>query len=109
VEGANNGDCGTTIEAEDVLNAGQWQHVAGVFESNVQWTNNAPWPTNQLRLYVNGQRLTNIIGHPFEPAVDGFTSRSPFGNLDPSFSPGVAIGYRSRYDAPEPSRGYTIE
>src|SRR5207249_3259671 len=110
IEGANSGDCGMTVEAEGVVTANVWQHVAAVFESNVQWTNNPPWPTNQLRLYVNGQLATNLVLHPgLEPGTDGLTSRSPFRDLDPGFSPGVAIGNRSRAEASEPFRGYIDE
>ncbi len=110
IEGANSGDCGMTVEAENTVVGRVWQHVAAVFESNVQWTNNPPWPTNQLRLYVNGQQVTNLLLHPEpEPGVDGFTSRRPFRDLDPAFSPGVAIGNRSRGEASEPFRGYIDE
>jgi subtilisin-like proprotein convertase family protein len=110
IGGENSGDCGMTIEAESVVTASVWQHVAAVFESNVAWTNNPPWPTNQLRLYVNGQLATNLILHPgLETGTDGFTSLSPFRDLDPGFSPGVAIGNRSRAEASEPFRGYIDE
>jgi subtilisin-like proprotein convertase family protein len=107
VENANSGSCGVTLEAGgDLLTVGQWQHVAAVFESNVQWTNNPPWPTNQLRLYVDGVRVTNLTWHPTELfQVDGFTSEAPFADLDPGYSPGVAIGNRSRGQASEPFRG----
>src|SRR5581483_4054768 len=39
----------------------------------------------------------------------GFTGRFPIGDLDPAFSPGVAIGNRSRADNSEPFHGYIDE
>src|SRR5439155_2019819 len=106
IEGAHDTDCGLTLEAEDIVTAAQWQHVAAVFESGILITNNPPARTNQLRLYVNGQRMTNVITHPTETFLaDGFTGKSPFTDLDPNFSPGVAIGNRSRGEASEPFRG----
>src|SRR5207245_1219371 len=105
IEGAHDTDCGLTLEAEDIVTAAQWQHVAAVFESGIL-INNPPARTNQLRLYVNGQRMTNVITHPTETfPADGFTGKSPFRDLDPAFSPGVAIGNRSRGEASEPFRG----
>src|SRR5204863_9422363 len=95
-----------TVESEGSLVANQWQHVAAVFESDVHWTNDPPWHTNQMRIYVNGHRRTDLILHPDpEPDVDGLTARRPFRDLDPAFSPGVTIGNRSRGDASEPFRG----
>jgi concanavalin A-like lectin/glucanase superfamily protein len=104
IEGERDTDCGLTIEAEDVVNVAQWQHIAAVFESGILLNNNPP-ARNQVRLYLNGQRMTNIISHPIESPVDGFTGRSPFRDLDPAFSPGVTIGNRSRGGASEPFRG----
>ena len=106
IESENSRDCGLTVEAEGSLVANRWQHVAAVFETDVPWTNNPPWPTNQLRLYVDGVRLTNLVLHPSpEPATDALTGRHPFRDLDPAFSPGVAIGDRSRIIPTEPFRG----
>src|SRR5581483_4853361 len=52
------GDCGIILEsANQPVLADQWQHVAAVFDANVLWATNAPWPTNEMRLYVNGQQL----------------------------------------------------
>src|SRR5262249_12154461 len=98
------------------VQVGQWQHVAAVFESNVFWATNAPWPTNELRLYVNGRQLTPTNGEVFleDPRSvsfvnSGFTGRFPFGDLDPAFSPGVSIGNRSRADNSEPFHGLIDE
>ncbi|PYJ08691.1 MAG: hypothetical protein DME25_00840, partial [Verrucomicrobia bacterium] len=72
IESANSRDCGMTIEAEGTLVVDRWQHVAAVFERNFQWSTNAPWTTNQLRLYVDGVRQTNLVLHPDpEPFTDG--------------------------------------
>ncbi len=116
VEGGTNLDCGLTIEAEaTVLASNQWQHIAAVFEGNFEWTNSPPSFTNVLRLYVNGQSLTNFVVHSDpepptgEPPTDGFTPISPFRDLDPAFSPGVSIGNRSRYDSSEPYSGFMDE
>jgi len=109
------GDCGIVLETanQPVLANNTWQHVAVVFESNVAWTNNAPWPTNEMRIYYNGVQLTpaNQAVYLEDPtATNGrlfteFTSRFPFRDLDPAFSPGVSIGARSRNDYSEPYRG----
>jgi len=107
-------DCGVTLEtAHQPVTAGQWQHVAVVFESNVPWTDNGLWPTNELRIYYNGVQLTpaNQDVYLEDPlATNGvsyteFTSRFPFRDLDPAFSPGVSIGARSRNDFSEPFSG----
>ena len=63
-------DCGIILEsAAQPIVAGQWQHVAAVFDANVLWRTNAPWPTNELRLYVNGRQLNpeqkrGLFGRP---------------------------------------------
>jgi hypothetical protein len=111
------GDCGVILEtANQPVRVGQWQHIAAVFEANVLWQTNAPWPTNQLRLYVNGKQLTPQNNEVFLEAPSGvtiintdFTDRFPFGDLDPSFSPGVAIGNRSRGENSEPYHGLIDE
>ncbi|HTL57495.1 MAG TPA: S8 family serine peptidase, partial [Candidatus Limnocylindrales bacterium] len=112
IQDAGSTDCGIILEtANQPIRAGQWQHVAAVFESNVQWTN-ATWPTNELRLYLNGQQLTPQNNQVYleDPAnfnilQTEFTGRFPFRDLDPSFSPGVSIGNRSRADNSEPFYG----
>src|SRR5262249_29842677 len=109
---AGSSDCGIILEtAAQPIHAGQWQHVAAVFESNVQWTN-ATWPTNELRLYINGRQLTpqNLEVYLEDPAnantlFTEFTGRFPFFDLEPSFSPGVSIGNSSRADNSQPFYG----
>ncbi len=106
VEGPNSPTCGITVESSAFPLDDQWHHVAVVFERNVPWTDNAPWPTNQIRIYINGQRDTNLVTEPLETdPFDGYTGENPFADLDPAFSAGVAIGNRSRGDASEPFRG----
>jgi subtilisin-like proprotein convertase family protein len=112
IQDAGSPDCGIILEtAFQPIQAGQWQHVAAVFEANVAWAN-ATWPTNELRLYVNGQQLTpdNNAVYLEDPAnadrlATEFTGRFPFRDLEASFSPGVAIGNRSRADNSEPFYG----
>lgn len=111
------GDCGIILEtANQPVLADQWQHVAAVFEANVLWTANAPWPTNELRLYLNGQQLTPQNGQVFAedstqliPVNSEYTGRFPFADLDPAFSPGASIGNRSRADNSEPFNGLIDE
>jgi subtilisin-like proprotein convertase family protein len=117
VEDDKVGDCGVILEsANQPVRVGQWQHIAAVFEGNVLWQTNAPWPTNELRLYVNGKQLTLQNNEVYLEAPSGvtivntsFTDRFPFGDLDPSFSPGVAIGNRSRGENSEPYHGLIDE
>ena len=106
-------DCGIILESSaQPIVAGQWQHVAAVFDANVLWRTNAPWPTNELRLYVNGHQLDPKNSEAFleDPSAtafvnSGFTGRFPMGQLDPAYSPGVSIGNRSRSDNSEPFYG----
>ncbi|HWW00076.1 MAG TPA: S8 family serine peptidase [Candidatus Acidoferrum sp.] len=116
VETGTNHDCGVILEtATQPVVANRWQHIAAVFERNVQWTNNAPWPTNQLRLYLNGQLLRAENQEVFleDPIVGfiptDFTSQGPFSDLNPAFSPGVSIGARSRADNSQEFYGYIDE
>ena len=113
IQDANSQDCGVTLEtAYQPVLAGQWQHVAVVFESNVPWTN-ATWPTNEMRIYYNGVQLKASDQNVYleDPlATNGsvyteYTGRFPFRDLDPAFSPGVSIGARSRNDFSEPFSG----
>lgn len=114
VQDNTTGDCGVILEsAAQPVQVGQWQHIAAVFEAHVPWEPNAPWPTNELRLYVNGQQLTtqsNAVFLENPPGIisslSGYTGEFPFGNLDPAYSPGVSIGNRSRADNSEPFTGY---
>jgi subtilisin-like proprotein convertase family protein len=112
VEGENSPTGGYTIESLNFIGLFdfQWHHVAAVFESNVQWTNNPPWPTNELRLYVDGVRQTNITSDlGIESRVTGWTREFPFRDLDTNYSPGVTIGDRNRSDATQPYRGFLDE
>jgi len=117
IEDSTTGDCGVILEtANQPVIAGQWQHIAAVFDSHVLWATNAPWPTNELRLYVNGQQLLPQNGDVFLENPPGvtfvnseFTGQFPFADLDPSFSPGVSIGNRSRNDYSEPFNGMIDE
>jgi subtilisin family serine protease/subtilisin-like proprotein convertase family protein len=117
IEGEDNRDGGVTLETgSGILRVdGNYHHVAAVFEANVLWTNNPPWPTNQLRLYFDGVLQTNVYfetdsgTNEFPQYTGGFTSRSPFRNLDPNFSPGVSIGNVSRTDTYQPYRGWIDE
>jgi subtilisin-like proprotein convertase family protein len=110
-------DCGIILEsANQPILADQWQHVAAVFEANTFWATNAAYPTNELRLYVNGQQLVPQNNEAFmeDPSQvnfvnSGFTGRFPYADLDPALSPGVSIGNRSRYDYSEPFHGYIDE
>ncbi len=106
------GDGGIILEtANQPVQCCEWQHVAAVFEANVPWTNNAPWPTNELRLYYNGRQLLPQNNEVFieDPLSAGYyteyTGRFPFRDLDPAFSPGVSLGARSRQDNSEPFYG----
>ncbi len=113
VASSNSPACGVSLQTSDqpIANT-NWHHVAAVFESNVLWTNVPAWPTNQLRLYVDGQLLTNVFLQTSTsslPLLTSYTSESPFQDLEPDFSPGVAIGNRSRSDASEPFRGFMDE
>jgi subtilisin-like proprotein convertase family protein len=117
IEDNKTGDCGIILEsANQPVLADQWQHVAAVFEANVFWATNAGWPTNELRLYLNGQQLTPqnnavFMEDPSQLSLinSGFTGKFPFADLDPSFSPGVAIGNQSRTENSEPFHGYIDE
>lgn len=110
VEGPDSPTCGVTVESAEFTIDDQWHHIAAVFERNVDWTNNAPWPTNQIRIYVDGQPALDLLTEPFEFAkFDGFTGENPLADLDPAFSPGVAIGNRSRGTGSDPYRGWLDE
>lgn len=109
--------CGVILETGDQpVVAGQWQHIAAVFEANVHPEGNLSITTNELRLYLNGVLRSNIFLETFANASSdalfqktGFTDERPFADLDPSYSPGVAIGNRSRSDNSQPYRGFIDE
>lgn len=112
VEGANSPGCGVSlVTTNHPVKTNTWMHVAAVFEANVDWTNNAPWPTNQMRLYLDGQLLTNqYLADPVLGALrTSYTGESPFADLDASYQPGITIGNSSRYDNYEPFCGYLDE
>ncbi len=115
IQDANSPDCGIVLEsANQPIVAGQWQHIAAVFDAGVTSTN-ATGQTNELRLYVNGQQLSAANNLAFLEVSEltqlatEFTGRFPFANLDPAYSPGVSIGNRSRADNSEPYYGYLDE
>ena len=110
IEGPHSPTCGITVESSAAPLNDAWHHVAVVFERNVNWKTNAPWPTNQVRIYLDGQLDPNLLLDPGEKTpFDGYTGENPFADLDPAFSPGVAIGSRSRGDGSQPYRGFIDE
>ena len=99
IEDETSYSCGVDLMTPaDQVDLSRWQHVAAVFESNVEWQKNAPWPTNEMRLYVYGQLVAT-----------NYTRQAPFRDLNPAYSPGVAIGNRSRSDFSQPFPGYIDE
>src|SRR6185369_10167755 len=53
IENGDARDCGITLATvHHPVHAGQWQHIAAVFESNIVVTNSTG-RTNQLRIYLN--------------------------------------------------------
>ncbi len=65
-----------------------------------------------LRLYVNGSYYTNVyLEDPSGQTIvhTSYTGQSPFRDLDPAYSPGVAIGNASRADQSQPFRGFIDE
>lgn len=86
---ASGATCGMDLEAASTnatLVPLNWYHVAAEFDGS--------GPTNVMSIYVNGvlAAQTNVSFWPFQ-------------SLDPTFSPGVAIGNRSRDDYSEPFAG----
>ncbi|HOC56422.1 MAG TPA: hypothetical protein PKI20_12440, partial [Verrucomicrobiota bacterium] len=112
VESANSPGCGVSlVTTNQPIKTNTWMHVAAVFESNAPWTPNAPWPTNELRLYLDGQLLTNVfLSDPvFGALKTTFTGESPLADLDPAYQSGITIGNSSRYDNYEPFCGFIDE
>ncbi|HEY5915274.1 MAG TPA: S8 family serine peptidase, partial [Verrucomicrobiae bacterium] len=115
IENEDARDCGITLETtRQPVAAFQWQHIAVVFESGLYLTNVA-WPTNQLRIFLNGRHLLPV-DHDValqdalsESQWNDLTGRFPFAELDPGFSPGVSIGNRSRNNYSQPFRGLIDE
>ena len=75
VEGPNSPTCGVTAESSTFPVNDSWHHVAAVFERNVtDWATNAPWSTNRIRVYVDGQLDSNLFTEPRETTLfDGLT------------------------------------
>jgi hypothetical protein len=84
------------------ITTSNWWHIAAVFESNFPWTNNPPWPTNLYSIYINGTNWG--AGNP-----DIYLVPAPFRDLDPAYSPGVAIGNAGRADQSQAFRGFIDE
>jgi subtilisin-like proprotein convertase family protein len=106
------GDCGVVLETADhPIAAGNWLHVAAVFESNYQWADKPSWPTNMLHLYINGVLYTNVllVNSSGQTIDTSYTGEFPFRNLDPAYSPGVAIGNASRANQSQPYYGFMDE
>jgi subtilisin-like proprotein convertase family protein len=106
------GDCGVSLETADhPIATSNWCHIAAVFECNYQWAGNPPWPTNMLRLYVNGIYYTNVLLEDTSGQTNktSYTGEFPFRDLDPAYSPGVAIGNASRANESQPFRGFMDE
>jgi len=113
IQGGNSSDCGVTLETSNApVVTDQWQHLAAVFQTGVVVTNGTTTHfTNQLALYLNGQQLSNVflmnaLGDMLQTA---YTDELPFQDLDPAYSPGVAIGNRARSYYFEPYIGYMDE
>jgi Concanavalin A-like lectin/glucanases superfamily len=115
IENEDARDCGITLQTvHQPVQSESWQHIAVVFDSGLISTNTA-WPTNQLRIYLNGRHLLPqdqdvALRDPLSDSPwNDLTGRFPFADLDPAFSPGVAIGNRSRNDYSQPFRGIIDE
>lgn len=86
--------CGVDLRTTGGLvqrGATNWQHIAAVFEVHASGS-------NMLSLYYNGALVASNT-----------TSVMPLRELDPAYSPGIAIGNRSRADNSQPFRGYIDE
>ena len=84
---------------------GGWWHIAAVFDkpfTNITVVTNGDERRHhhhqRLRLYLNGVCVAT-----------NYTTLSPYQDLDPALSPGVAIGDRSRYDWTQPFSGFMDE
>lgn len=92
------GFCGTELWSTNYpVQPGEWQHVAAIMEPNVPVPDlldqhGNPVLTNQMRLYLNGICVAS-----------NYTAIAPLRDLDPAYSPGVAIGNRSRLSTYSPA------
>ncbi len=84
---------------------GGWWHIAAVFDKpftnivvGTNGTNVITFTTNAMRLYLDGVCVAS-----------NYTRLSPYQDLDPALSPGVAIGDRSRFDWTQPFAGFMDE
>lgn len=104
VEDETNRNCGFTLVTTNQPIVGGWQHVAATFETG-PWVRESgtngpflPHTNNVLRLYVDGVLVAETN-----------TASGPFAELDPAFSPGMALGSRSRADDSQPFKGWMDE
>jgi subtilisin-like proprotein convertase family protein len=111
IAGAHAGTVGADVQSTNGViqlgsgSNGGWWHIAAVFDkpfTNITavsgGTNVLTITINALRIYVNGTCIAT-----------NYTTLSPYQTLDPSLSPGVAIGDRSRYDWTQPFSGLMDE
>jgi hypothetical protein len=111
IAGAHAGTVGADVQSTNGViqlgsgSNGGWWHIAAVFDkpfTNITMVtssgNLVSITTNALRIYVNGTCIAT-----------NYTTLSPYQTLDPSLSPGVAIGDRSRYDWTQPFSGLMDE
>ncbi len=99
VEDGSGVGCGVNVSSRPgAVELRKWQHVAAVFEAGVPYKGDASLLTNEMRLFFNGV-----------PIATNYTFEMPFEGLKESYSPGVAIGNRSRSDISEPFLGYIDE
>jgi subtilisin-like proprotein convertase family protein len=107
-----NGGCGVSLQTTGhPITTSNWWHIAAVFDCNYPWAAKPSWPTNMLRLYLNGAYYTNVSLQEAtgQTVQTSYTGQFPLRDLDPSYSPGVAIGNASRADESQPFRGFMDE
>ncbi|HWQ92243.1 MAG TPA: LamG-like jellyroll fold domain-containing protein, partial [Clostridia bacterium] len=93
-----NRECGVDVFTRNApIGVDEWQHVAAVFEPYVVIPD-APFITNQLRLYIGGVLVAS-----------NYTGMFPFRDLDVNSYPGAAIGNHSRYTYSQAYRGFMDE
>ena len=106
------GDCGVSLETSGhPITTSNWWHIAAVFQANYPWAGKPLWPTNMLRLYVNGVYYPNVllVNASGQTLATSYTGEYPFADLDPAYSPGVAIGNASRANQSQPYFGFMDE